>query len=154
MRGLPAGMRPDRGYCAATGKGLRCLRAAGGRDSAAGAGPGPGWLLPARGGFRPRWRRWLWLRGSGSAAVSPSQHPPPGSARAAGPRPERRGRAPTGEGRHLGSAASARAPPLETALAAASRRAPPNAMSKPRCAPVPDPSPAATHASGSQVPER
>lgn len=90
--GLAGGTR------AATGKGLRTPRDAGGRDPAAGAGLGPGQLLPARGGPRPRWRRWLRLRGSGSAAASPSQHPPPRSARAAGPRPERRGRARAGGG--------------------------------------------------------
>lgn len=72
------------------GRGCRARRLPGiGLGSGRGAGPGLGQLLPARRGPRPRWRRWLRLRGSSSTAASPSQHPPPRSAQAAGPRPER-----------------------------------------------------------------
>lgn len=71
-----------------------------------------------RRGPRPRWRRWLRLQGSRSAAASPSQHPPPRSAQTAGPRPERRSRAREGEGRHLGRG-GARLPPRAALVAAA-----------------------------------
>lgn len=115
-------------------KGLQGLQAAEAGDPAPGAVPRQGQLLPVRRGPRPRWRRWLRLQGSRSAAASPSQHPPPRSAQTAGPRPERRSRAREGEGRHL-DRGGARLP-RRAALAAAVPAAPcrPSALCEP-CGP-------------------
>lgn len=117
-------IRPGSETCTPVKKRLQGLPAAEAGDPAPGAGLEREQHLPARRGPRPRWRRCLKLQGSGNTAASPSQHPPPRSAQAAGPRPERRSRAREGEGRHLGRGGArerVRAAPAAAALAAPCR---------------------------------
>lgn len=145
------GIRPDPGTWTPSRKGLQRLQAAEAGDTAPGAGRGQGQLLPVRRGPRPRWRRWLRLQGSRSAAASPSQHPPPRSAQTAGPRPERRSRAREGEGRHLGRGGARE--PRRAALAAAAPAAPcrPLALREPR-GPCFQPSPPGLHLAPGPLP--
>lgn len=135
--GPPAGMGPAGGRGPPRGSGCRVRGPLGAGIRQLQVGPRQGQLLPARGGPRPRWRRWLRLRGSGSAAASPSQPSPPRSAgrgAAPGAAEARAGRG--GEGRHLGPSAAERLAPACCAPRPRGAPAPRNPRRPPPCARV------------------